>query len=235
MRITRSRAILIAAVAGLLALVVATLLQKSDMPNPLVQLGQSALAVFGVRTAEEPPYEMIDHADAVEIRRYGPRFAAETIVDAEGRKAMNEAFLILAAYIFGGNRQKRDIPMTAPVASEVNTTMAMTAPVAMEGESNTGITMRFFLPHDITPANAPEPTDPRVKLVEIPGETIAALRFTGAWDRAAIDARKEALLAELRRSHWEPIGAPFTQLYDPPFTIPFLRRNEVAVRVAPGK
>ncbi len=235
MRLTRSRTILIVAVSGLLALVVATLLQRSDMPNPLVQLGQGALAVFGVRTAEEPPYELIDRVEGVEIRGYGPRFAAETVVDAEGRKGMNEAFLILAGYIFGGNRQKRDIPMTAPVASEENATIAMTAPVAMEGDSNAGLKMRFFLPHDITPANAPEPTNPRVKLAEVPGETIAALRFTGAWDRAAIDARKEALLAKLRLSRWEPVGSPFTQLYDPPFTIPFLRRNEVAVRVAPGK
>ena len=201
------------------------------MPNPIAQFASSALAVFGIRTAEEPPFEVVDRVDAVEIRRYGPHFAAETTVDANDNKAMNEAFFTLAGYIFGGNRQKRDIAMTAPVASESGEAMAMTAPAAMERGQHSGLTMRFFLPAEITPVNAPEPNDTRVRLIEVPEETVATLRFTGTWGAAAINARKQELVAKLRDTRWSPLGEPFTQFYDPPFTIPFLRRNEVAVRV----
>jgi len=72
-----------------------------------------------------------------------------------------------------------------------------------------------------------------VRLVAVPEETVAALRFAGTWREGAIEGRKRELLAGLDGSGWTPVGDPFTQLYDPPFTIPFLRRNEVAVRVAP--
>jgi hypothetical protein len=154
-------------------------------------------------------------------------------VDAKANNAMNEAFFILAGYIFGGNRQKRDIAMTAPVVSGRGKAIAMTAPVALAGDDSSALTMRFFLPATIRSDNAPEPNDPRVRLVEVPEETVAALRFTGTWGAAAIEARGRKLVLRLRDSRWSPIGKPFTQLYDPPFTIPWLRRNEVAVRVAP--
>ena len=84
----------------------------------ITQLFASALSVFGIRTAEEPPYQVIDRLGDVEIRRYGARFAAETTVADDGNQAMNRAFFILAGYIFGGNRRKQAIDMTAPVAME---------------------------------------------------------------------------------------------------------------------
>lgn len=198
----------------------------------VAQLLDSAASVFGIRTAEEPRYEVVDRIGDVEIRRYGPRFAAETTVQAEGDKAMNQAFFILAGYIFGGNRRTQDIAMKAPVAMERGQAIAMTAPVATEA-SGGRLTMRFFLPAAITAANAPEPNDQRVRLVAVPEEAVAALRFAGTWREGAIEGRKRELLAGLDGFGWTPVGDPFTQLYDPPFTIPFLRRNEVAVRVAP--
>ena len=198
----------------------------------LSQLVDSAVSVFGVRTAEEPPYEVVDRVGETEIRRYGARFGAETTVRGDRDRAMNQAFSILAKYIFGGNTQKRDIAMTAPVAMDQGRQIAMTAPVATEATGSGEMTMRFYLPPEIMPANAPEPNDKRVKLAEVPAETLAVLRFTGRWGQDAFESRKAELLAGLRSSRWEPQGEPFTQLYDPPFTIPFLRRNEVAVRVA---
>ena len=184
----------------------------------IAQLFDSALSVFGIRTAEEPPYEVVGRLGEVEIRRYGPRFAAETTLEANGDQAMNQAFFVLAGYIFGGNKRKQDIAMTAPVAMERGQAIAMTAPVATEASAG-GLTMRFFLPAAVTAANAPEPDDKRVRLVAIPEETLAALRFTGTWRAGALEGQKRELLARLAGSGWEPKGEPFTQLYDPPFTI----------------
>lgn len=198
----------------------------------LGQIFDSALSVFGIRTAEEPRYQVIDRIGQVEIRRYAPRFAAEATVAGERGEGMNEAFFILAGYIFGGNKKKEDIAMTAPVAIENGQTIAMTAPVAMQPSPAGGLTMRFFLPSSITSGNAPEPNDQRVRLVEVPEETIAALRFTGTWGKDTIALRQRELLTALAGSRWQPSGEPFTQFYDPPFTLPFLRRNEVAVKVS---
>jgi SOUL heme-binding protein len=234
MTMGRNRLLLI--VAGLmLALFVSAALVSGykGRSMTMTQLFESALAVFGIRTAEEPAYEVIDRLGEVEIRRYGPRFAAETTVAADGPNAMNQAFFILAGYIFGGNARNQAIAMTAPVALEGGQKIAMTAPVVMQGAADGDLTMRFFLPAAITQANAPEPTDKRVRLVTVPEETIAALRFTGSWSEASLAARKQELLAALKGSRWSEAAQPFTQLYDPPFTIPFLRRNEVALAVTP--
>lgn len=205
------------------------------MPTGVSQLLDAAVSIFGVRLGEQPPHTVEGRAGQVEIRSYGARFAAETHVDAEGFEAMNEAFRILAGYIFGGNKQKQDIAMTAPVVSDQGTNIAMTTPVTTERVGESGLTMRFFLPAKITTANAPSPNDPRVTLTEIPPETVAVLRFSGRWHQGAFATQKQELLAQLANSGWTPIGEPFTQLYDPPFTIPFLRRNEVAVRVVPRR
>ena len=78
----------------------------------------------------------------------------------------------------------------------------------------------------------PEPTDSRVRLVDIPSETAAVLRFTGSTDDAAVSARTTELLKLLRGTNWKIEGMPTAFFYNPPWTIPFLRRNEIAVTVS---
>jgi hypothetical protein len=186
--------------------------------------------LVGVRAYEEPSYRVVGRAGPAEIREYGRRLAAETTL---GPGIRDQAFGLLAGYIFGKNRAKgggaggAKIAMTTPVEMR-SEEIATTAPV----EAGTRVTMRFFLPRSFTRATAPEPTDPRVRVVEVPGGTVAVLRFSGSTDDARITERKEALLRELRGSAWEPAGEPMFFGYDPPFTPPFLRRNEAAVPVA---
>lgn len=181
---------------------------------------QSALSVFGIRSAyEQPPFEVVGRAGPVEVRRYGPRLAAEATLDPGIR---DRAFGLLAGYIFGKNR--------APGGGAAGAKIAMTTPVEM-ATAGARTTMRFFLPRSLTRETAPEPADGRVRVVEMPGETMAALRFSGSTDDARIAERKRALLQELRGSAWTPKDEPVFLGYDPPFTPPFLRRNEVAVAV----
>jgi hypothetical protein len=78
------------------------------------------------------------------------------------------------------------------------------------------------------------PNDPAVRLVEVPGETMAVLRFTGDRGAAAVAARQAELLRGLAGTAWAPQGEPVAWFYDPPWTLPWLRRNEVAVPVAGG-
>jgi len=78
---------------------------------------------------------------------------------------------------------------------------------------------------------APRPLDPRVKLVELPPETVAVLSFSGPRDRETIEWRQDLLLEKLVGTKWRPTGPASAYLYDPPWTLPFLRLNEVAIPV----
>ena len=193
------------------------------------------LSTFGINTGtEQPKYEVIERIGSlVEIRRYAPRIAAEATIDAtESGNPRGEAFRIVAAYIFGANKGKKKIDMTSPV--EIKTAgekIAMTAPVEVD-KSEKRLVMRFFMPTQYSREELPEPTDSRVRLVDIPSETAAVLRFTGSTDDAAVSARAAELLKLLGGTNWKIGGTPTAFFYNPPWTIPFLRRNEIAVAVS---
>jgi hypothetical protein len=195
-------------------------------------VAQSALSLFGIRSGyEQPPYRVVERRGAVEIRDYAPRLAAEVTLP-EGPGARDAAFRLLAGYIFGRNRGRRGaetIAMTTPVETGPER-IAMTAPVE-SGSGVGGVTMRFFLPRSLSRDSAPAPLDARVRIVEVPRETLAVLRFTGSAAQEAQRRQGEALLRLLEGSPWRATGAPVFMGYDPPFTPPPLRRNEMAVRV----
>lgn len=194
---------------------------------------QGVGAVFGIRAGlEEPQYDVLGRAGGgIAIRRYGPRVAAETDLPPaeEPERAQAAAFRTLFRYISGANAPAERLGRTAPVATGRGTRIAMTAPVA-QGDDGRG-TMRFFLPATFTPETAPRPTDPAVRIVAVPEETVAVLRFTGRAGAYELGERRSQLLGALHASGWTPIGAAETWFYDPPFTIPWLRRNEIAMRV----
>ncbi len=202
------------------------------MLSGLVLFGCSAV---GLREGtEEPRYTVLAAPNSLEIRQYGPRIAAETsIVGDDKSAALNEGFRRLAGYIFGANRAKTKIEMTVPVAQQKNETIAMTAPVGQARGADGTWVVRFFMPAEWTLETLPVPENPAVVLVQVPGETMAVLRFTGLRGEATIAARQTELLQRLDTTAWKPMGNPIAWFYDPPWTIPFLRRNEVAVPVAP--
>jgi hypothetical protein len=191
-------------------------------------------SVFGMRgDTETPDYEVgRTLAGGVEIRRYGERLAAETAVEATAG-ARNDAFRRLADYIYGDNQADRKIAMTAPVATAAQPPgegERLPAPVATAARGGE-LVMRFFLPSAIEPGEAPQPQDPRVRLVEVPAETLAVLRFSGRPSDDRVAEKTDELLAALAGAGIEPAGKPQAFFYDPPWTLPPMRRNEVAVPV----
>lgn len=123
------------------------------------QVAESALSIAGIRTVEEPHYIKRSLTEAVEIREYGPRIAAETTVSGEKQGALNTGFRRLAGYIFGGNHREAEIAMTAPVgqARSGGDDIAMTAPVAQTGSAEQGWTVRFFMPSKWSMETLPTP------------------------------------------------------------------------------
>jgi hypothetical protein len=196
---------------------------------------ESLLGVFGIRLYEEPRYEVIERiGDRVDIRRYAPRLAAEVDLVSPGEAGRSEAFQLLFAYIAGANRApasgKDNIAMTMPVEVAGMERLAMTVPV-QTSEAAGARHMRFFLPAKYRSDTAPKPENSRVRLVIAPEDTIATLRFSGSGGDGDLRKRRAELIARLAAAKWRPKGEPYTLFYDAPFTLPFLRRNEVAVAV----
>jgi hypothetical protein len=142
-----------------------------------------------------------------------------------------EAFRAIAEYIFGANKGGRKIDMTAPVEiSSAGKEIAMTTPVEVKS-LDSGSVMRFFIPAKYSREQLPEPSDPRVKLIEMPPTTVAVLQFSGSTSDAAMTIYTVMLMKALQSTKWKVAGPATAFFYNPPWTLPFLRTNEVAVPV----
>ncbi len=193
-------------------------------------------STVGVRDTPQPAYTVAARLGGVEIRQYGARVAAETVVAGDELDARSVGFRRLAGYIFGGNHGGTRIATQAPElvqSSDPGTKIAMTAPVAQDREQG-GWRIRFFMPAAYTLPTLPRPNDPEVTLVALPPETLAVLRFSGSATPQAVTKHTAMLVAGLEGSAWRPAGAPVAWFYDPPWTLPPLRRNEVALPVSPN-
>lgn len=191
-------------------------------------------SVFGVRSGtEQTSYTVVARLDDnTEVRRYPPQLAAETAVAPDESSGRNKAFRALFNYISGANRPQTTVAMTAPVETKpAPAKIAMTAPVETTAQASGPYVMRFFLPAGFTPETAPEPTDPTVRIVEVPERTMAVLRFSGSRGSTSVARHVNELDRVVAGSRWRAVGEPTTLFYDPPWTISFLRRNEVAVPV----
>ena len=199
---------------------------------------EAIFGVIGIRLYEEPPYQIVETLPSdVEVRRYGQRIAAEvTLPRGTDDRASGAAFQALFDYIAGANRKsdgrREKIAMTTPVEVRESDKVAMTTPVQTTVDDKT-LRMRFFLPKRYTLETAPAPSDDRVQIVTVPAETLAVLRFSGRVVELAPVERRKQLADALAKSNWRSSTEPFLLSYDAPFTIPFLRRNEVAVTLEP--
>ncbi|BBY56982.1 SOUL family heme-binding protein [Mycolicibacterium sarraceniae] len=196
----------------------------------VVQIAEGLGAIVGIRAGtEEPAFTVEREVDGVQIRRYGPRVAAETTIGADEESARNQGFRVLAGYIFGANSRKDTIAMTAPVAQQPSEKIAMTAPVATRRTSSGEWVIRFFMPSKYTLETLPTPNDDRVRLVTVPSETVAVLRFTGNIGPDSVATHTDQLVKTLYRNDIETKGDPLAWFYDPPWTLPCRRRNEVVI------
>lgn len=184
---------------------------------------------------EEPRYETLRQAGDFELRLYPPMTVAETFVRGDLTRASSDGFRVIAGYIFGDNVSARGagsekVAMTAPVTMEAaSEKIAMTAPVTVEAGTTEGYRMHFVMPSAYTLETLPRPRDDRVRLREIPAQRMAVVRFSGFAGEDKVRERTSELLDWLRKEGLKPAGPPQLARYNPPWTLPFLRRNEVMV------
>ena len=180
---------------------------------------------------EQSAYSVLSYHKGYEIRLYPSHIVAQTIVQGEYRKALNEGFRIVAGYIFGGNVKKESISMTAPVVEQkAGTSIAMTAPVvaSIEGESHT---ISFGMPRSYSLDTLPLPIDSRVKIVTIPEQKMAAMRFSWFRTSQRVQSKKQALLEALERDNVITKGEPQYAGYSAPWTPPWMTHNEILIEI----
>ena len=191
------------------------------------------VAPLTAMATEQPRYDALVEDGPFELRQYAPTIVAEVTIEGERDTALNRGFRSLAGYIFGGNHPAQRIAMTAPVEQGAagSEKIAMTSPVSAQADQSTW-RVRFTMPSAHTMSTLPTPDDPQVRLIEVPARRVAVVRFSGIRTDALLAERTEALREFIRARGLEPIGGPVYAFYDPPWTLPFLRRNEVQWVVA---
>lgn len=202
----------------MLAIIIGTLALGAVLAGPVMSI------------VEHPNYEVTASEQSVEIRRYDPLIIAEVKVDGERQEAIEQGFRLLADYIFGNNLVQQDIAMTAPVQQQANTQIAMTAPVQQQGQGDSW-KISFVMPSEYTMKTLPKPNNERVKLIEQPNKTYAAIRFSGTNSTENIAEHEKELMQYLEANKLQTVGLPKYAFYNPPWTLPFLRRNEVMVEI----
>jgi len=185
---------------------------------------------------EEPKFSLIEKSGDFELRLYKPMIVAETYVDGSLSEASSAGFRLIAGYIFGGNKSRQDssperITMTAPVTLEPGSkTIAMTAPVVVESKDNRW-RVHFVMPAGYTLDSLPIPNDFRVSLREIAEQETAVIVFSGFAGEDKVTDKAAALFDWIRSRGFVAISSPQLARYNPPWTLPFLRRNEILINI----
>lgn len=212
---------------------------------------------------KQPSYVVERRLGALEIRMYDARWVAETTVtDSSWERALGEGFRRLARYIGGDNRpspfqpnrlgkadamrpavagrsdEGNDAGYMIPMPVELlrprrSESIAMTAPVNVTRQDARSYTITFNMPAGRTLASLPAPNDENVRLERRPRRRVAVLRYRGRLSGASVAQKSSELVARVRAAGLGYRGSPEFAGYDPPSTLPFLRRNEVWLELEP--
>ncbi|MEM7706538.1 MAG: heme-binding protein [Pseudomonadota bacterium] len=184
------------------------------------------LAAAPLMAAEEPDYRVLAQREGYELRQYEAYLVAETDVPGSQRSGGNQAFRVLAGYIFGKNQSQEKMAMTIPVTAQLD------EEASQEGQPI--YHWQFVMERKYRREDLPTPLDNRVRVREIPPRLVAARRYSGSTGERNFLKNLQALEKALARDGVMPAGQPLAAVYNGPLTPGFLRRNEVLVEVAPA-
>ena len=184
---------------------------------------------------EEPKFSLLEKDQSFELRLYEPKIIAEVEVDGDMSAASRKGFRQIADFIFGNNTaqsgKSEKISMTAPVAIKpASEKIAMTAPVGAQ-QSEKGWKVSFVMPSQYTLETLPKPNNPQISIKQLPAKKFALIRFSGLVDEEKMQAKSAELNQWIAMKKLNPVGIPELARYNPPWTLPFLRRNELMIEV----
>lgn len=179
---------------------------------------------------EKPDYKVIQSEQNIEIRQYEPMIIAEVEVDGKREDAIGDGFRLLADYIFGNNTVQQVISMTAPVQQKENQNIAMTAPVQQQSTGKSW-RMSFVMPSKYSMDSLPVPNNNRVRLKEILTKKFVVIEFSGTNSNENVTEHENQLMNYIEANQIKINGSPKYAFYNPPWSLPFLRRNEVMIEI----
>ena len=207
-------------------------------------LSGSLLTSGAAMATEEPNYTVLSQMDDFELRRYDKQLVAQTLVSGDQDSASREGFKVLADYIFGNNTAptggSSKISMTAPVTMQPNNKksdsesqkIAMTAPVSMQQDDGKW-RVQFTMPSKYTMQTLPKPNNPNITITEVPAQAYGVIKFSGLAGSKKVATKTEELQSWMQTQNLTITGEPELARYNPPWTLPFLRRNEVMIAYKP--
>ena len=183
---------------------------------------------------QEAEFTLIHKENNFEIREYSPRIIAQVSVSDDFDGASSAGFKSLADYIFGNNvinDKSQKIAMTAPVVAEpTSEKITMTAPVLAEGKNSEWL-ISFVMPKEYSMESLPKPNNSAVVLIERPRERYAVVVFSGLVRESSYNEKATLLNEFVKIQGLSSVGSLLIARYNPPWTLPFFRRNELMVKV----
>ncbi len=211
---------------------------------PLLLLSISLFSPIAM-AIEEPSYQVLASEGPFEIRRYAPMLVAETWMDGDMDEASNKGFRLIASFIFGHNQrpesdQTSKIAMTAPVTIEPQSSpIATSAPMTLEPQAGAGgleavkrWRIHFVMPSAYTMASIPKPRNDAIQLREISAKTFVVHQYSWLNTHHRVQQKMQDTLQWAQHKSLQVIGTPQLARYDPPWTLPMFKRNEIMVEVA---
>ncbi len=179
---------------------------------------------------EEPSYRVVEQSEPFEIRQYSPLIVAQVEVPGDLSEASSAGFRLIANYIFGNNISVRDGGLN--IAEPVPEKIAMTVPVIAEGKGDKKTWLiQFVMPKQYTIDTLPKPNNPQVKLVQVGPQKLAVIRFTGFVSDDKVQEKTTELMAWIKSRNEIALGNPRLARYNPPWSIPWMRRNEILIPI----
>ena len=179
---------------------------------------------------EKPKYTVNFTKGNIERRSYDPMIVAEVLIESERQEAISQGFRVLADYIFGNNVSSEKIPMTAPVIAKKSIKIPMTAPVKQQIKGNMW-SIQFIMPSQYSMNYLPIPNNEGVKIKQVPSAEFAVIRFNGKNENENIQIYEDKLREFIEEKDLEVKDKPIYAFYNPPWTMPILRRNEIMIEI----
>lgn len=194
------------------------------------------LYFYTMRGVKVPNYKVLSSHHSIQVRQYPELIIAEVNVSGNRNEAANKGFRMLANYIFGDNRipgqdKNEKIAMTAPVIQQSSQKIAMTAPVVQQSTADQQWQVRFIMPAKFTLQTLPKPNNRNILIVQQPARKVIAIRFSGRLTNESFQKHLKTLQEYIAKNDIKVQGQPIFAYYNPPWTLPFMRRNEIVYAI----
>lgn len=202
----------------IIILIVATILVGALVTGPIMS------------NVETPSYKVIQSKGKIEIREFDPMVIAEVQVIGRRKDAISSGFKLLADYIFGNNISQENIDTTATIQQPASEKIAMTAPVQQQLANDSWL-VSFVMPSEYNLEDLPKPKNIEVKLKNVPVKRFVTIQFSGTSSDENLAKHKKLLVEFIKNNSISVTGTSKYAFYNPPWTLPLMRRNEVMFEV----